>query len=111
MPKNNDMASNVTMIPALSPAELKQSKYKQIRVAAYCRVSTDSEEQANSYQVQIEYYTNLINSNPEWTLAGIFADEEPQAVQQDDTQVSAEENRPCAVQVDKPFCPKYCGLP
>ena len=75
MPKNNDMASNVTMIPALSPAELKRSKYKQIRVAAYCRVSTDSEEQANSYQVQIEYYTNLINSNPEWTLAGIFADE------------------------------------
>ena len=75
MPKNSDMASNVTMIPALSPAELKQSKYKQIRVAAYCRVSTDSEEQANSYQVQIEYYTNLINSNPEWTLAGIFADE------------------------------------
>ena len=41
MPKNSDMASNVTMIPALSPAELKQSKYKQIRVAAYCRVSTD----------------------------------------------------------------------
>ena len=75
MLKNNDMASNVTMIPALSPAELKHSKYKQIRVAAYCRVSTDSEEQANSYQVQIEYYTNLINSNPEWTLAGIFADE------------------------------------
>ncbi len=75
MPNNHDMASNVTMIPALSPAELKRSKYKQIRVAAYCRVSTDSEEQANSYQVQIEYYTNLINSNPEWTLAGIFADE------------------------------------
>lgn len=75
MEKEIKTAANVTVIPALAPAELKQTKYKQTRVAAYCRVSTDSEEQANSYQVQIEYYTNLINSNPEWTLAGIFADE------------------------------------
>ncbi|MBP1533312.1 MAG: recombinase family protein [Ruminococcus sp.] len=48
---------------------------KKVRVAAYCRVSTDHEEQQNSYQVQIAYYTDLINSNPEWTLAGIFTDE------------------------------------
>ena len=48
---------------------------KKVNVAAYCRVSTEAEEQQNSYQVQIEYYTNYINSNPEWTLAGIFADE------------------------------------
>ena len=75
MAKEIKTSANVTVIPALAPAELKQTKYKQTRVAAYCRVSTDSEEQANSYQVQIEYYTNLINSNPEWTLAGIFADE------------------------------------
>lgn len=68
-------APNVTVIPALSPAEIKKTKFKQIRVAAYCRVSTDHEEQQNSYQVQIAYYTDLINSNPEWTLAGIFADE------------------------------------
>ncbi len=70
-----ETAANVKVIPAMSPAELKQSKYKQTRVAAYCRVSTNHEEQQNSYQVQIEYYTNLINSNPEWTMAGIFADE------------------------------------
>ena len=68
-------ALNVTVIPALSPVELKEKKFKQIRVAAYCRVSTDQEEQQNSYQVQIDYYTDLINSNPEWTMAGIFADE------------------------------------
>ena len=48
---------------------------KKVNVAAYCRVSTEAEEQQNSYQVQIEYYTNYINSNPKWTLAGIFADE------------------------------------
>lgn len=52
-----------------------RSKYHQLRVAAYCRVSTEQEEQQNSYQVQIAYYTDLINKKKEWTLAGIFADE------------------------------------
>lgn len=46
-----------------------------MKVAAYCRVSTDEEEQKNSYQAQIEYYTDKINKNPEWQMAGIFADE------------------------------------
>lgn len=41
----------------------------------YCRVSTDDKEQLTSYQNQITYYTEKINSNPDWTLAGIFADE------------------------------------
>ena len=45
------------------------------RVAAYCRVSTDDEEQLNSYEAQKSYYTQLINDNPEWEMAGIFADE------------------------------------
>lgn len=53
----------------------KKDKYHQLRVAAYCRVSTEQEEQQNSYQVQIAYYTDLINRKKEWTLAGIFADE------------------------------------
>jgi site-specific DNA recombinase len=44
-------------------------------VAAYCRVSTDSEEQASSYDIQIEHYTNYIKKNKEWELAGIFADD------------------------------------
>ncbi len=52
-----------------------RDKYHQLRVAAYCRVSTAQEEQQNSYQVQIAYYTDLINRKKEWTLAGIFADE------------------------------------
>ena len=47
----------------------------KIRVAAYCRVSTDSDEQATSYDIQIEHYTNFIQKNPKWELAGIFADD------------------------------------
>ena len=45
------------------------------RVAAYCRVSTDSEDQLNSYNSQVQYYTEFIKQNSEWSLAGIYADE------------------------------------
>ena len=65
----------VITIPA-NP-ELVQSKaiQRQLRVAAYCRVSTDSEEQLTSYEAQKNYYTDKIMTNPNWTMAGIFADE------------------------------------
>ena len=46
-----------------------------LRVAPYCRVSTDSEEQLESYKSQLEYYTKLIDDNPNWVLADIYADE------------------------------------
>ena len=68
-------APNVTIIPAKVQTAENRSKYHQLRVAAYCRVSTAQEEQQNSYQVQIAYYTDLINRKKEWTLAGVFADE------------------------------------
>ena len=68
-------APNVTIIPAKVQTAESRDKYHQLRVAAYCRVSTAQEEQQNSYQVQIAYYTDLINRKKEWTLAGIFADE------------------------------------
>jgi len=64
----------IVMIPAKSQEDIKKSA-KCLKVAAYCRVSTDEEEQKNSYQAQIEYYTDKINKNPEWQMAGIFADE------------------------------------
>ena len=47
---------------------------EQIRVAAYCRVSTDSEDQMNSYNSQVTYYTDLINQNPKWEMVDIYAD-------------------------------------
>lgn len=48
---------------------------KRLRVAAYCRVSTNDEDQLNSYRSQVKYYTELINSKKEWTFAGVYADE------------------------------------
>lgn len=60
-------------IPA-NPFLQNQIRGKRLRVAAYCRVSTEQEEQESSFENQVEYYTNLIQSNPEWECAGIFAD-------------------------------------
>ena len=45
------------------------------KAAAYCRVSTDSEEQESSYETQVTHYTNFIQAHDGWELAGIFADE------------------------------------
>ena len=47
----------------------------KLKVAAYCRVSTDSDEQATSYEAQVEHYTTYIRSNPDWECAGIYADD------------------------------------
>lgn len=49
-------------------------KIERLRVAAYCRVSTDSEEQLESYQSQLQYYKDLITNNPNWEFVGIYAD-------------------------------------
>lgn len=51
-----------------------QAEEKLIRVAAYCRVSSDSTEQKDSFTSQVEYYTGLIGENPCWTLADIYAE-------------------------------------
>ena len=69
--------ARVTEIPAKKQiGSLAQKKEaRKLRVAAYCRVSTDYEEQASSYQTQIEHYTDVIEKNPDWILAGIFADD------------------------------------
>ncbi len=50
-------------------------KIERLRVAAYCRVSTDSEEQLLSYNSQVKHYRDLITSNEDWEYVGIYADE------------------------------------
>ena len=65
----------VITIPAKPEVARWQAVQRQLRVAAYCRVSTDNEEQLTSYEAQQNYYTDKIMTNREWTMAGIFADE------------------------------------
>ena len=70
----DDIRRTVTVIPA-KPQMDQRTVMRQLRVAAYCRVSTEEEEQQSSYEAQCTYYTDKIMTNPEWTMAGIFADE------------------------------------
>ena len=52
-----------------------QTEAKLLRVAAYCRVSSDSTDQEHSFAAQVKYYTEMIGKNPAWTLADIYSDE------------------------------------
>lgn len=67
--------TTVEIIPATVQKTQKITERKNLRVAAYCRVSTDHEEQQTSYKTQIEYYTKYIKENPNWKFVKIFADE------------------------------------
>ena len=58
-------------------------KNHRLRVAAYCRVSTDHEEQETSMENQIAYYEDLIRSKPEWEYAGVFYDDGISGTQDD----------------------------
>ena len=67
--KNIAQGSYVTVIKSreMNPAKL--------RVAAYARVSSDSEDQLNSYIAQVDYYTKYISSHEDWELVDVYADE------------------------------------
>lgn len=72
-----ELSRNITVIPARKRVgnTAAVGQRPKLKVAAYCRVSTDSEEQASSYEVQVAHYTQFIQKNPEWELAGIYADD------------------------------------
>ncbi len=72
------MEKKITYIPAKKgkgSARSDKSCNDILRVAAYCRVSTDHEEQQSSFENQVDYYTKLIARKTEYELAGIYADE------------------------------------
>ncbi|OLR55025.1 hypothetical protein BHK98_02460 [Hornefia porci] len=70
------MAREIIRIPASKRMAGKQvTEKKKIRVAAYCRVSSEQDQQLNSFENQVAYYTEYIEKNPDYTMAGIYADE------------------------------------
>ena len=77
--KRESIMGNVMLIPARrqvgNNARKQEEEKPKLRVAAYCRVSTDSDEQATSYEAQVEHYTEYIQKNPDWEFAGIYADD------------------------------------
>lgn len=71
------MAGKVTVIPStINPrTRLPETNIKKRRVAAYARVSTDSDEQYTSFEAQTDHYTKFIKGNPSWEFAGLYTDE------------------------------------
>lgn len=65
----------VTLIEPKKSFIVDKEQHRQDRVAAYCRVSTDSEEQLTSYTNQMKVYREMIASNKAWEFAGLYADE------------------------------------
>ncbi len=66
----------ITVIPQskkMFSSESLKSNNKR-KVAAYARVSTDNDEQLNSYEAQIEYYTSFINAHSKWVFVGIYTE-------------------------------------
>lgn len=72
---NEDKVVVIKGDPNIAKKKAAQEEGRKLRVAAYCRVSTLNDEQIDSFKSQVAYYTNLINSNPDWENAGIYADE------------------------------------
>lgn len=65
----------ITVIEPKQALLVDKAKYQQTRMAAYCRVSTDSAEQKTSYETQKQVYTDMIARRKDWTMVGIYADE------------------------------------
>ena len=79
-------------------------------MAAYCRVSTESEEQQTSYELQVKYYTEMITQNPDGEFVGVFADEESGGSMQrrkDFQRMLAGEDRPNHRQNGIQICPQH----
>ena len=69
--------AKVTIIPSTKVSTFSNAFNPVVKrkVAAYARVSTDSDEQFTSFEAQCNYYENYINSKPDWELVKVYADE------------------------------------
>ena len=97
---------------------ITRQEIRKVRVAAYCRVSSNSADQQNSYANQIRVYTSLIQRKKEWELVEIFAGRralwhertEPHRIPANDQDVRTAPNRPDRHQVRFPLRPKRQGV-
>ena len=63
------------VVPQITPQRKEESSKGKIKVAAYCRVSTEKDEQLNSLEVQRKYFDELIASHGEWEYVDVYYDE------------------------------------
>ena len=70
-----DEKPRVIIIPPKPELQQTTAVTKQLRVAAYCRVSTDSDDQINSFTAQNSHFMEMITAHDRWVLVDIYADE------------------------------------
>lgn len=70
-----ESSSNVRVIPAMNRSSQLENRIVKKKVCAYCRVSTDQEDQQSSYELQVEHYSSFIKKNDLWEFSGVYADE------------------------------------
>ena len=99
----NQRSNGVIVIPPKKMQEVQQERPK-LRVAAYCRVSTQEEEQVGSFDMQVRHFTQRIEGNPDWELVEIYQDEGISA-----TTVKKRLGFPDPYQEHQPLWPQYCG--
>ena len=76
MTEKTEKAKRVIVIPARENCNSKNGQEKKKRrVAAYARVSTNKESQHTSYEAQVQYYTDYIEKQADWSFAGMYAEE------------------------------------
>ena len=64
----------VRELPCINIVQIDTAEKQLLPVAAYARVSTEKEDQENSFERQVEHYTQIINANPDWRLVGVYKD-------------------------------------
>lgn len=108
--------NNVKFIKAFKPIGQVINENHKLRVVAYCRVSTDGEEQINSFTSQVTYYKDKIQGNKDWEYAGIYSDEAVTGTkvstrdgfQKNDSGLHGWKNRYGNDKIYISFCKKYC---
>ena len=102
-------------VTKIMPNTTAPSEKPKLRVAAYCRVSTDTDGQLDSLETQIKHYESFIRANPEWEYAGIYYDEGISGTKTEKRRellrmIADCENGNIDLIVTK-LCPKHNGLP
>ena len=72
-----EMPQNIRVIPPNRHigTQKRTAAVQKSRVAVYARISTESEEQETSFEMQVLHYTALIKNDPRWSFAGVYADD------------------------------------
>ena len=94
----NQRGNGVIVIPPQKRREVAEEPPK-LRVAAYCRVSTQEEQQVGSFDMQIHHFTKRIEANPQWELVEIYQDEGISATTVETVVLLSRETNPLTVEV------------